>query len=204
MTGRIRVRAEKRLPRKGGGLPQDEPIRGGEALGPLKSADPSRTADEVRARTRLLEHVGELAVRVQASSLEEIFKEVAKLIAREAGHSRRSYGPWERVSVEARDCAGLLVDWANELVGRSEAGQRAFDRLRSVKISGCDRMESPRPPVPPSTASELDVVPACRVEAELSGRAVPLWRSRIKAATYHAVAIRRRASGWEATLLFDI
>ena len=136
------------------------------------------------ASTRTLSHVGEWKVEIRAASREELFAEVARLIAAQAGRSAGEPGPWETVGVAARDGVTLLVDWANELIGRGEASGRAYDEVRTLAIA--------------------DAPAEVRLSAQVRGRAVGDWRSPIKAATYHGAALERRRGRWRAELLFDI
>lgn len=141
----------------------------------------------MRPQTRTLEHVGEWRVTIRADSVEDVFVELARLIARQGGHTRRPYAVWQPIVLDARDCAGLLVEWANELVGRSEVEGRAFDQIRSLEIVGCATNQRP-----------------AHLHAEIRGRDLPTWRSPIKAASYHGAAVTLHDSSWEATLLFDV
>jgi SHS2 domain-containing protein len=131
-----------------------------------------------------VEHVGEWKVQLVADSVEELFAEIARLISRAVGTSVGQPGAWEPVTVAARDLPTLLADWANELLGRSEAESRAFGELRSVRIQhgGAE----------------------ARVSSEMRGRPVHHWTSPLKAATYHGLGIAERHGRWRATVLFDI
>lgn len=135
------------------------------------------------ASSRTIDHVGEWRVELRADTLEDIFHEVARVIARAAGTASGSHGPWEDVDIEARDREALLVDYANELVGRSEIERRAYDELRDLAVA-----EAPRP----------------RLRARVRGRPVTAWRSPLKAATYHGAKLSRDGHGWRASILFDV
>lgn len=146
------------------------------------------------ASSRTLQHVGEWKVEVRASSIEELLAELARVIAREAGWSgdaRREAGEWERITIGARDLPGLLVDWANELIGRSEITGRAFDETRNVRV---ERGATPSP-----NGRE-----AIRMTAEVRGSPVHEFGSALKAATYHDAVVERQGGGWRAELLFDV
>ena len=134
----------------------------------------------MRARTRIEEHVGEWQVRLSADSLEELFAELARVVAHRCGRSSGQPGPWERVTLESHDVESLLVDWANELLGRSEVAQCAYDEIRLLSVG------------------------TSRLDAEVRGRHVASWRSSLKAATYHGVTIGRRGRRWWAVVLFDV
>jgi SHS2 domain-containing protein len=95
---------------------------------------------------------------------------------------REGYGPWIDLEVRSRDREALLVDFANELVGRGEAENRAYDQVTDIVID--------------------DHAAALRARAR--GRAVSLWRSPLKAATYHAASLRPEGQGWHAQLVFDV
>ncbi len=136
------------------------------------------------AYARTHEHVGEWAVTLGGRSREDLFEELARVIARAAGRPAGLAGTWESVTVEAPDVVALLVDWANELVGRSEIARRAYHEIRAVHI----REESK----------------GWRLDAEVRGREVPVWRSVIKAATYHDAAVEGHGSHWRARILFDV
>jgi SHS2 domain-containing protein len=135
------------------------------------------------ATSHTVEHVGEWRVELEADTLEEIFMELALVIAQSSGKSSASLGPWEDLEVEGRDREALLVDFANELVSRSEIERRAYDELSDIKI-----YEPGKP----------------RISARVRGRKVRSWRSPLKAATYHGAFLSREGEAWRAGLLFDV
>ena len=135
------------------------------------------------ASSQTVEHVGEWRVELRADTLTGIFEELARVIARLAGTTSGSRGPWQEIEVDARDRDGLLVDYANELVSRSEIDGRAYDEVRDVVIR-----DHGQP----------------RIQARVRGRAVTSWRSPLKAATYHGAQLSPDAGGWRANVLFDV
>jgi SHS2 domain-containing protein len=139
----------------------------------------------VRTRSRTVEHVGEWKVALLAATREALFAEVARLIARTGGSPSDAKGAWEPVVLVARDAGTLLVDWANELIGRSEVADRAYADVRHLRIVA--RRDG-----------------AVELSAEVYGRPVRAWASPLKAATYHALVVERRGEGWHAELLFDV
>ena len=139
----------------------------------------------MKPTTRTVEHVGEWRVAIESDSPEDLFAEVGRLIARSAGATRGPVGEWEAVEVRARDRATLLADWANELLGRSEAESRAFEDFRGLRL------------IPGEDGSVA-------VAAEIRGRMVDPWASPLKAATYHGLELTKHGPGWTASLLFDI
>lgn len=134
---------------------------------------------------RTLEHVGEWKVALTADTLEGLFVQVARAIARTTKPAKGQPGPWEAVSLTAPDMATLLADWANELIGRSEVARRAYADVRNVQVT-----EQSGGPV--------------TISAEVRGKQVPEWTSPLKAATYHGLTLERHEGRWQATVLFDV
>lgn len=139
------------------------------------------------ATSRTLPHVGEWKIELRATTIEELFVELARIIAEAAGArpSPSAATPWERVDLVARDHATLLVDWANELIGRSEAAGRAYGHVRHLVLE-----PGPRASV--------------HLTADVRGDPVAEWRSPIKAATYHEVVVAGEGSDWHAVVLLDV
>lgn len=137
------------------------------------------------ATSRTTEHVGEWQLELEADNLAEAFGEVAAIIADSIGPSSPAAPLWEHVEVTARDVPTLMADWANELLGRSEAAGRAYRLLRDVRID--------------EPASGI-----ARISAEVAGEPVVSWRSPLKAATYHDLRLERRDGRWRGVLLFDV
>lgn len=131
------------------------------------------------------EHVGEWRVSVSGATLEEVFIGIAHVIADAAGRPTGEASAWERVEVTASDAATLLVDWANELLGRSEIARRAYSDLRNTRVS-------------------RNADGSMMVVAEVRGRPVTTWVSPLKAATYHAVSLEPADNAWHASVLFDV
>ncbi|HEU4990349.1 MAG TPA: archease [Gemmatimonadaceae bacterium] len=155
---------------------------------PRAPAGARRAGVRRRGSARTRPHVGEWNVTLSGATRERIFARVATLIAHAAGRAGDSAGDWESVAVTAPDEAALLVDWANELIGRGEASGLAYADLRDVAVL---------PPAPGAS-------PHWRVTAQVRGRPVVEWRSPLKAATYHGATLVQRDGRWHATLLFDI
>lgn len=138
-----------------------------------------------RAELRTEEHVGEWKVSITADTLEEIFVELARIIAHAAGQDGGEVVAWEALKVSARDMPTLLVDVANELIGRAEASGVAYDELADLSL-----------------AAEGSGGVAFR--ARVRGRPVAHWISPLKAATYHALKLEQREGRWRAEVLFDV
>lgn len=133
-----------------------------------------------------LDHVGEWKVTISGHTLEDVFVAMARIIANAAGRiGDEEPSAWESIEVTARDVPTLLVDWANELLGRSEVTGLAYSELRSALV---------RPAADGSA----------RVTAQLRGRRVTEWTSPLKAATYHALSLENVGGEWRAEVLFDV
>jgi SHS2 domain-containing protein len=139
------------------------------------------------ASSRTLPHVGEWKVELRASTIEGVFLELARTLADATGPSSGtpSSMPWERVVLHAHDDATLLVDWANELIGRSEVAALAYREVRDLVVTRVDG-------------------DSLRLTAEIRGAPVDEWVSPVKAATYHDASVMRVGDGWLAVVLFDV
>ncbi len=138
----------------------------------------------MRPQARTEEHVGEWKVTLAADSLDDLFREAARLVARACGPTRGDYGGLQEVSLTARDLATLLADWINELIGRSEIDGRAYD---DVRVRGVGEAEG-----------------RAFIDAAIRGRPVRAWRSPLKAATYHGLTLNRDGHRLRATVLIDV
>ena len=134
----------------------------------------------MRAVTRCGEHVGEWRLRVYADTAVELFAEAARAVARQCGSTGGELGDAQEVTVEARDLPTMLVDWLNEMLGRSEIACAAFMDVEVLELT--ER----------------------RLRATVRGRRVTRWRSSMKAATYHDVEVARHGARWRASVLLDI
>lgn len=140
-----------------------------------------------RTSSQTLQHVGEWKVELRADTIEELFVELARTLAHAAGpvSTPRGPGAWEHVELEARDRVALLVDWGNELIGRSEVGGRAYGDVKHLVV-------------------ESEPTSPARLVADVRGQPVEEWISPVKAATYHGATVERQGSGWRAVVLFDV
>jgi SHS2 domain-containing protein len=138
----------------------------------------------MRPVSRTEEHVGEWKVSLRADTLEELFREAARVVSRSCEGARdegpRAVGGWETISLAARDAASLLADWMNELLGRSEVNRRKYDEIGRLHIADGT------------------------LEGEVRGSRVEEWRSPLKAATYHDLTLEQRGGRWHAVVLLDV
>ncbi len=155
----------------------------GDARGPTSDGPAAELVED---------HVGELRLTIVADSLPELFAEAARTVSAECGPVDGPPGPWEPVELSARDVATLLVDWINELIGRSEVEGRAYDEIRGLSLSDL------------SGGSGGEIGPGVRLVAQVRGRTVATWESPLKAATYHGLVVAPDHGRWSATVLLDV
>lgn len=134
----------------------------------------------MRPRVRFDTGADEWRIMIRADTPEELFIEGAAVIARSGGRPVGEPGTWEHITLDAHDGATLFADWLNELLGRSEVERRAYGEVRHL------------------------VLRDAHLSADVRGRRVNEWRSPVKAATYHGLAVRRVADRWEAVVLLDV
>jgi len=135
-----------------------------------------------------LDHTADIAVRINAPTLDGLFAEAARAFT-DAVSVLERVEPRERqgVALQADQPDLLLVEWLSHLLTR-------FDRdawlVRSARVA-------------------VEVGPErCRLEATLEGEPLDAVRHPIKvlikAVTYHALEVSRTKDGWQATVVFDI
>ena len=140
----------------------------------------------MRHRDFASDHVGEWRVTISGRTLEDVFVATARIIANAAGHTTdEEPAEWESIEVTARDVRTLLVDWANELIGRSEVTGLAYSELHTVHVSHLKDG-------------------SWRASAMARGKRVAQWTSPLKAATYHTLSLEQNDHEWHAEVLFDV
>jgi SHS2 domain-containing protein len=128
----------------------------------------------------ILGHTADVRLHVEASSLEELFRE-SVLGLYEIMQARGGGNAVHRtITLDAPDATTLLVDFLNAVLSRAHIGREVFDTTRFEKL----------------TVTE--------VVAELSGRAPAEFEQDVKAVTYHEADVRSANGLWTTTLVFDI
>jgi SHS2 domain-containing protein len=140
-----------------------------------------------RPTVRLDPRAAELRLALEADSREELFLEAARVVSRESGDASGPPGEWALVRLSAPDPATLLVEWINDLIGRSEIEHRALGEVRGLRL------------VEGAAGPE-----AATVEAEVRGPRVTEYTSPIKAATLHGLTLGRSGARWRAEVLLDV
>jgi SHS2 domain-containing protein len=128
-----------------------------------------------------VEHTADIAMRVSAPDLAELFRRAAAGLYHLAG-MRLAATPRHdrRLRLTAVDWESLLVAWLNELLHLQEQDNTAYDEIDFVAIDH----------------ETLDV--------GLRGGRVIAWTRDIKAVTFHKLRVEAVATGWRATIVFDV
>ncbi len=137
------------------------------------------------AWARELEHTADVGLEVEAPSLAALFERAAlamlALMIDLAGVEARQRAA---LAVEADGLEELLRDWLQAVLVRFQAGG----------FAACE--------------VTIDAIDARQVRATLAGepidRARHRLRTEVKAATYHALAVRETPSGWTARFILDV
>lgn len=143
------------------------------------------------SRWRTIEHTADLAVEVEAHSLDELFVTGALammglLLGAEDGTGEwdsESPADWRELTFEAPDREALFVDWLRELLYIQVSEQLLFTVAEIAELDETKMVARVafRPP-----SNEV------QVERELKG------------VTYHDLEVARRGDGWYARIVFDL
>ena len=138
----------------------------------------------------VFDHTADLGLRVTASDLDDLFQTAAEGLFDVVTADRGGIEPREAESValEADSLEQLLIDWLNELIFRSETGQRLYGRFEiAVDVTVADRP---------------------RLSGTIRGEPIDALRHvldhEVKAATHHAVVVKPVLEGWLAEVIVDI
>ena len=136
----------------------------------------------MKTSVELIEHPGEVRLRLRAASLGDLAGVAGRALAEvELGHPPGpARGAWRDITVHGRDREALLVHWLNELIYLAET-----DRWVGVEFAA-DR----------ATDTELRM--------RVRGMSVDEAPSRVKAATFHGLRITSVADGVEAEVVLDV
>ena len=131
----------------------------------------------------LLDHTGDLAIRVHAATLEELFATAARAMFELIADAAE---PREEVAIEL-DAGGadeLLRRWLSELLYKFSADGRIF-----VDFA-------------------IDAIEGTRLRARARGERFDATRhslrTELKAVTYHQLYVKPVPGGWEAQVIFDV
>lgn len=142
-------------------------------------------------RWRTIEHTGDLAIEIEAPSLEQLFVAsahglVGVLLGEEAGPEEPEPAKatvWRELALEGSDREVLLVDWLRELL--------YIQMSEDLLLAGSEIGE----------LAETRLVARVGFAPPAPGRGV---ERELKAVTYHDLEVSRRGDGWFARIVFDI
>ena len=129
----------------------------------------------------LVDHTGELELRLSGPTQADLYEEALRALAAETS-DRGGADPLVRrpLAISASGPDTLLVDLLNEAIFLMETESFVPTGLEVAELS----------------ATELS--------GELSGHLDPDLRPLAKAATYHGLSVRGGPGGWEARLVLDV
>jgi SHS2 domain-containing protein len=146
---------------------------------------------EAPSRWRTTEHTADLAIEVEARSLDELFFTSAQgmmgaLLGLEEGpvESGADHAAvWRRLSLDASDREALLVDWLRELLYVQISEDLFF------------------------AGAEIERLDETGMVARVAFRPLPkdhFVQRELKGITYHDLEVTRRVEGWFARIVFDL
>ena len=135
----------------------------------------------------VFEHTADVGLRVEASSIEELFVEAARGLFALTVENPEAIEPRRTVTIEleSENLEGLFVDWLRELIYRFETEHLLLRDFR-IELSAGNR----------------------RLRAECTGELADWTRhlpdNELKAVTYHGLRVEQTPNGWEAEVILDI
>jgi len=128
-----------------------------------------------------LEHTADLALRIYGRDLRELFANAAyAMFSQLADVEHIASTAQQVVRVEGADRESLLVNWLNELLYLHETRGEVYSTFEIHELSPT----SLRATVRGQKSEDIDTI--------------------IKGATYHDLSINQTASGYVATVVFDV
>lgn len=130
----------------------------------------------------LVNHIADVRLRVEAASVEELFRDAVRgLYAVMHAHTAGGAPVTRRIVVEeSADRTALLVDFLNEVLQRAHIARECFHDARFTRLD------------------EWNAV------AELTGVAPAEFEEDVKAVTYHEADVREENGAWTTMLVLDI
>jgi SHS2 domain-containing protein len=155
--------------------PDDSPGLAGHGAGstaPPASSTPSH---------ELLEHTGEVHLRIRGATLADIFIEGGRALGRLCAPDRGTgIGGWHRIEISAPDRAALLVAWLNELIFFAEQQRCAPNDFA------------------------VDEISRTHLRARVRGVPLDVGPSLVKAATMHGLRLEEVDGTLEAEVILDV
>lgn len=136
-------------------------------------------------RYELLEHTADLAVRVRGADLAELLANVAwSMVDLMADAGAVALRESREVAVRGESLEELVVAWANEVLFRFETETLLLPAVENLTVTGLEARGVLR-------GERLD-------------RARHGWKTELKSATYHDLAVRQGEGGWSVDLVVDV
>jgi SHS2 domain-containing protein len=141
----------------------------------------------VSKQYQLIEHTADIGIIVTGKDLKALFTNAASaafdiVAEKRKAKTKKSTKTFYTVKQVAQDREELLVNWLNELLFLSATKEIIFDDFQIKKL----------------TSQCLEARVAGRLSADYR------FKAEVKAATYHELKIEKRASGWQARVIFDL
>jgi len=137
------------------------------------------------AQFEVIDHTGDIGIRLRAPGLVELFKRAALAMFDIICPAGRDYGSEKRtLSVAAADTEELLVNWLSELNFLFQTEGFLLVEIPYMTIE----------------ANEL----RARIVGEFMDRRRHEIHADIKAVTFHAIEVGKSDRGWYAQVIFDI
>jgi len=127
-----------------------------------------------------IDHTADYALCVRGADLPELFIEAARGMNTLTGGAPGQPAASREIALEAPDPETLLVTWLEELVFLMEIEEEMYDQFEMLSFA-----------------------PTALTAKVTGGPAVGLDKL-IKAVTFHDLAIRETAGGYETTIVFDV
>lgn len=130
----------------------------------------------------ILEHTGDVKIRVWGNTREELFQNAMKGMMIVINPKLKIQNPKQRkVEIHSSDINALLVDFLNEVNYLRQVNREAYDTLKIQKLTDTDLV------------------------ADVHGYEVEGFGEDIKAVTFHDLDIHQNAQGvWETYIVFDV
>ena len=127
-----------------------------------------------------IDHTADYAIRVRGLDLPSLFIEAARGMNALTGGAAVGPAVSREIQVEASDLEALLVSWLEELAFLMEIEGEMYSDFNVISLSPT----------------------SLRVRAQ--GGPVTGLDKQIKAITFHDLAIRHTAAGYQTTIVFDV
>lgn len=131
------------------------------------------------------EHAYAWRVSAESETLPALFTAIAEVIAGSNPCAAGVAGEWEHVSLQSDGPGSLLVEWANELLQKSESDQCAYAETRDVSVT-------------------IERTGEASINAWIRAGQVSSWSSPLRSVSPEHGNVERMDGHWRAVLLFNV